>query len=158
MLKLLGNMNGTIGGGSSRVDVYAAPFARSVTTNVRVVDGPWATLCPAPFPQDSVFPDQTLATQAKGFGCLILDTFLDDGVMADQTLTVLPGAGVSDVCWLRQASGEQPYGIGFRISKQSDAINVRALHDKIRSFGNGGGRCMDSDRVAPNNTDKEWSF
>ncbi len=49
-------------------------------------------------------------------------------------------------------------GVSFRIDKQSDVISVRALHDKIRSFGNGGGRCMDSDRVAPNNTDKEWSF
>ncbi len=141
-----------------RVDVEAVPFAGNCTTNVRIDVGPWTTLCPAPFPQDSVFPVQTLATQTKGFGCLVLDTFLDDGVTADQALTVLSGAGVSDVRWLRQTSGEQPYGIGFRIDKQSDTISVRALHDKIRSFGNGGGRCMDSDRVAPNNTDKEWSF
>ena len=125
----------------------------------------YTTLCPAPLAQNASFPyvGQVIPDGAQMFCCLLLDTYLDDSGPVQSVFRELP-EGADDVRWLyhQQADGtrdDHPYGIGFKMIKSSDRKKVTVRHDKVKNWGVGGGRCMDADRVAPNDDkDYTWEF
>ena len=120
---------------------------------------PWATLYPAPLAVNSVYPNSAVTDKRKGFGCILLDTALNNAPPAtDAVIKDSGGASISDTRWLVNSEGKF-YGIGFTFDKTSDtsSTTMKATSDKIKNDGTGG-RTMDGNRVQPNNDDKQWSY
>ena len=141
---------------------YVDGSVRRHIGSVLMEGNPWTTLCPSPLLHDSFFPEHIPPGQKKIFGCLLLDTYINPGVAGDTlekaALACSPDGQFSNFKWLRQATGEPPYGIGFTVDVAPAAFKVESRHENLRNFGTGGGRSADMDRIQPNETDNEWSF
>ena len=124
------------------------------------MDGdPWTTLCPAPLAINPVYPASAVTEKRKGWGCILLDTALDNTSPANTAVTkVSGGATISGTHWLMNAEGKA-HGIGYTFDKTSDnsSTTMKTLSNSIRNHG-ADGRTMDGDRVQPNADDKQWSF
>jgi len=108
---------------------------------------------------DSVYPALAVTEKRKGWGCILLDTILDNTPpAADALVKVSGGAVITDTHWLKSADGNY-YGVGFTFDKTNNnsPTTMKAVSDKIRSQGTGG-RQMDGNRVQPNNDDHQWSY
>ena len=182
---LLQRMNGTVGNGNLRTagqayndstiiyrqinpawrfdwDDILGRYMRFVGS-VKMDGDWWTTLCPAPLEIAPVYPASPVNENRKGWGCVLLDTALDDTPPAkDAMVKTLGGVIISDEHWLKDTEGNF-YGIGFTFDKSLDnsTATMEALSDKIRSkikdiFS--GPRQMDGDRVQPNTDDKQWSY
>jgi len=177
----LGRMNGTISNGILRtagsayndtgVDyhTYIGPAWNDVRLDfdwvtktdgsVRMDGNPWTTLCPAPLAIAPVYPTSPVTENRKGWGCILLDTLLDNTPLAtDAVIKEFGGAVISDTHWLKDTEGNF-YGVGFVFDKTLDnsSTTMKAVSDKIRNKGTEG-RAMDGNRVQPNKDDKQWSF
>jgi len=127
--------------------------------SVRMDGNYWTTLCPAPLEIAPVYPASAVTENRKGWGCILLDTALDNTPLAtDAVVKESGGAVISDTHWLKDSEGNF-YGIGFTFDKSADIspTTMKAISDKIRNKGTEG-RQMDGNRVQPNADDKQWSF
>ncbi len=161
--KLLGNMNGSLGGGANRTARYA--FLRNEYTENFVWKGNgWTTLCPAPeqtFPK----PGSSLYTDAtgmrRGFGCVLFDTYLDESQSPAQAVSKLDGGGALDA-GPRWFAGNQTFGIGFEFSLMESALLTMRAHSAfcVNKGSADGRRKLDADSVAPNGDGKnlDWTF
>ena len=155
----LQRMNGTTDNASKRTAGGAYENGNGYTDNLRMDGNPWTTLCPAPLAVGPVYPASAVTEKRKGFGCILLDTALNNTPPATgAVIKDSGGATISDTRWLKDADGNF-YGIGFTFDKTSDnsSTTMKAVSDKIRNKG-AGGRAMDGDGVQPNEDDKQWSF
>lgn len=119
----------------------------------------WTTLCPAPLALAPVYPDSTVNEKRKGFGCILLDTALDNTRPAtDAVVKNSGGAVIFNTHWLEDTKGSF-YGVGFTFDKTTDnaRTTMKAISTQIRNEG-AEGRQMDGNRIHPNNDDREWSY
>jgi hypothetical protein len=77
--------------------------------------------------------------------------------VANDALLKTAGYPTSDHRWFGNADGY--YGLGFDFDKAGGAATtMRAVADKCRNDGQGGGRQLDGNRVKPNNDNRNWSL
>lgn len=150
--------------------------------NCKLVGNYWTTLCPGPIPRAGYFPKNVVQKNTPTLGCLIFDTFIDDYWNPDDMIATSCGESIDGEitpCWLRQEGCNRPFGIRFKILKESDhPVEVTASHRKIRNSGTGdvlvrtgvdevdeamwdsqaSGRSLDADGAAPNNSDLIWRY
>ena len=165
----LRRMNGTLSNGVLRTagKAYADPGVDYRRINiplygvgsVRMDGDPWTTLCPSPLVSSPVYPVSAITENRKGWGCVLLDTALDNTPPAtDAVIKESGGATIFDTHWLKDSDGRF-YGVGFTFDKTLDnsTTAMKAVSDKIKNQGPEG-RAMDGNRVQPNADDKQWLF
>jgi len=164
---LLARMNGAISNGILRTagQAYSNIDYRTIRSygyigrnvgSVKMDGNGWTTLCPAPLVDNAVFPDATVGNR-KGWGCIIFDTYMSTSYSASDALIKLSGCQTADHRWFGNASGT--YGVGFNFDKTGGAATtMRAVADKCRNEGVGGGRELDGDRINPNKDNRDWQF
>jgi hypothetical protein len=159
-----GRMNGVIADGSLRTagEAYADPAADyrrigPTVGSVKMDGNAWTTLCPAPLLQTPFYPATSAAGQVKGWGCFLLDTYLDVAVPAGEAMLEPLTADCSGFRWLATPSGG--HGLGFNFEKQSSGFGGSLLIDaeKVRNAGVDG-RKMDGNRIAPNGDPASMDF
>ena len=124
--------------------------------NAKMDGNDWTTLCPAPLADNAVFPASNPGNR-KGWGCIIFDTYMNVTNSASDALTKVSGCPTSDHRWFGNADGK--YGLGFDFDKTGGAATtMRAVADKCRNEGVGGGREMDGNRVKPSKDNRDWPF
>ena len=154
--RLLGRMNGSTDSARKRTAGEAYETGNGYTSNVKMDGNDWTTLCPAPFADNAAFPNTTTGNR-KGWGCIILDTYMCSTNAASDALMKVTGCPTSNHRWFGNSDGI--YGLGFDYDKTGGAATtMRAVADKCRSEGLGGGRELDGDRVEPSKDDRDWSY
>jgi hypothetical protein len=177
--ELLGHMNGSIANGKFRttgsayndsgVDYHTyrnviligitPTWVTSTNGTVRMDGDYWTTLCPAPIEITPTYPVSSVTEKRKGFGCVLLDTTLNNTPLATEALIKESGGAFITETYLLKDTEDNFYGVGFTFDKTLDnsPTTMKAVSDKIRNQGTEG-RQMDGDRVQPNTDDKQWSF
>jgi hypothetical protein len=167
--ELLGRMNGTIANGGLRTagDAHTDPgvdYQRigiygyddnddgavdRQTGSVRMNGDAWTTLCPAPLKQTPFYPAASVAKQSKGWGCFLLDTYLNIAVPAGEAALEPWTDACSGFRWLAAPEGGG-CGLGFYFENPRGEGSLLLIDaGKVRNAGTEG-RKMDGDRVAPN--------
>ncbi len=127
--------------------------------NVKMDGNNWTTLCPAPiYDSDGpVWPDSDPGSR-YGWGCIVFDTYMDDGIGADTALLLDSGGPIYDRNWRGDASHGR-FILGFDYDKTSGtSTTMRAEADNCKNAPAGEGREMDGNRQADNEDDKSWTY
>jgi hypothetical protein len=109
----------------------------------------WTTLCAAPLKSASFFPSALAKGQVKGWGCFLLDTYLNTVAPAGEAISEPWTETCGGFRWLTTPSGG--YGLGFNFERRNSGGDSILLidADKVRNSG-AEGRKMDGDLTAPN--------
>ena len=145
---------------------------------------PWTTLCPGPIHGSGCFPRDVVKKNTPALGCMILDTFIDDSWAPVELIKTSCGESIDgDITpyWLHQEGCSRPFGVLFRILKDSDqSVEVTASHRLIVNSGvsyhlpfirsgieevdnvnwdeYAPGRPLDANGVVPNDKDLIWRY
>ena len=159
MNRLFGRMNGSVNNGTKRSAEEAYDKGKGYTTGFKITGTGWTTLCPATV---SVFPqDGDTVGNRKGWGCIIFDTYMDDGpnYKPDKAVTKTSGnCAITSQRWFGNEIGK--FGIGFNFDNVNrNGATMRVIAQLCRNKVLAGlNRALDGNGIQPNGDDKQWTF
>lgn len=159
--KFLRRMNGETDSAEKRTAGEAWDSGTNYSANVRMHGNDWTTLCPAPMKDAPVFPASSPGNR-YGWGCIIFDTYMNSNISPSVALFKVSGGPTYNYRWSGNTHGK--FILGFDYDKTGGAATtMRAVGKECKNKDPDGGRRLDGDRVAPNDTDatpdnREWSY